>query len=197
MSWNGYVAALAWFLAHEQAEATARLAATLMPLWWSRGHGSEGLRWLDAALERRGSLAPPTLAKALLAKAGLLLEIGARHAQEARMLLEESLSLFRELKDEVWTVRAVSRLGWAVRRAGELDRGLALQEQAVALAREQTDTWSLALALNNLGYSLLQAGDHVRARAMLEESRVLCEATGEPEGIAAALERLAIECAFP
>jgi predicted ATPase/class 3 adenylate cyclase len=188
---DNFRAALAWFLAHEQAEATARLAATLMPLWWSRGHGSEGLRWLDAALERRGSLAPPTLAKALLAKAGLLLEIGARHAQEARMLLEESLSLFRELKDEVWTVRAVSRLGWAVRRAGELDRGLALQEQAVALAREQTDTWSLALALNNLGYSLLQAGDHVRARAMLEESRVLCEATGEPEGIAAALQGLA------
>jgi predicted ATPase/class 3 adenylate cyclase len=187
---DNFRAALAWFLAHEQADAAARLAATLMPLWWSRGHGSEGLRWLDAVLERRGSLAPPTLAKALFAKAGLLLEIGDHHVQ-APMLLEESLALFRELKDEAWTVRAVSRLGWAVRRAGELDRGLALQEQAVALAREQPETWSLALALNNFGFSLLKAGDHVRARAMLEESRVLCEATGEPEGIAAALQGLA------
>jgi predicted ATPase/class 3 adenylate cyclase len=187
---DNFRAALAWFLAHEQAEATARLAATLMPLWWSRGHASEGLRWLDAVLERRGSLAPPALAKALLAKAGLLLEIGDHHGQ-APMLLEESLALFQQLKDTTWTVRAVSRLGWAIRRAGELDRGLALHEQAVALAREQTDTWSLALALNNLGYSLLQEGDYVRARAMLEESRVLCEATGEPEGIAAALQGLA------
>ena len=187
---DNFRAALAWFLAHEQAEAAARLAAMLTPLWWSRGHGSEGLRWLDAALERRGNLLPPTLAKALLAKAGLLLEIGDHHGQ-APMLLEESLALFRELKDEAWTVRAVSRLGWAVRRAGELDRGLALQEQAVALARKQTDTWSLALALNNLGFSLLRAGDYVRAQEMLEESRVLCQAAGEPEGIAAALQGLA------
>jgi predicted ATPase/class 3 adenylate cyclase len=187
---DNFRAALAWSLAHEQAEPAARLAATLLPLWWSRGHGSEGLRWLDAALERRGSLTPPALAKTLFAKATLLLETGARHGQADR-LLEESLALFQQLKDTTWTVRAISALGWAMKRAGQLDRGLALQEQAAALAREQTDTWSLALALNNLGFSLLQAGDYVRARAMLEESRVLSEATGEPEGIAAALQGLA------
>jgi predicted ATPase/class 3 adenylate cyclase len=187
---DNFRAALAWFLAHEQAEATARLAATLLPLWWSRGHASEGLRWLDAALERRGSLTPPALAKTLFAKATLLLETGARHGQADR-LLEESLALFQQLKDTTWTVRAISALGWAMKRAGQLDRGLALQEQAVALGRQQADRWSLALALNNLGFSLLQAGDYVRGRAMLEESRVLSEATGEPEGIAAALQGLA------
>jgi predicted ATPase/class 3 adenylate cyclase len=183
-------AALAWLLAQEEAEAAAGLAATLMPLWRSRGHNSEGLRWLDAALAHRGNLAPPALAKALFAKAGLLLEIGADYRQ-AHTLLEKSLSLFRELKDDASTVRALSGLGWALWRAGELDRSLALQEQAVALAREQTDTWSLALVLNNFGFSLLMAGDHVQARAMLEESRVLCEAVGEPEGIASALQALA------
>jgi predicted ATPase/class 3 adenylate cyclase len=188
---DNFRAALAWSLAHEQAEATARLAATLMPLWWSRGHGSEGLRWLDAALERRGSLTPPALAKTLFAKATLLLEIGARHGQADR-LLEESLALFQQLKDTTWTVRAISALGWAMKRAGQLDRGLALQEQAVALGRQQADRWSLALALNNLGFSLLRAGDHLRARAVLEEALALWQTAGEPEGTAFTLDGLAL-----
>ncbi len=188
---DNFRAALAWFLAHEQAEAAARLAATLLPLWRSRGHGSEGLRWLEAALERRGSLTPPTLAKTLFAKGTLLLETGA-HQGQADRLLEESLALFQELKNTTWTVRAVSVLGWAMRRAGEVDRGLALQQQAVALGREQTDRWSLALALINLGFSLLQAGDHVRARPVLDESLVLCQALGDPDGIAFTLDGLAL-----
>jgi tetratricopeptide (TPR) repeat protein len=187
---DNFRAALAWSLAHEQAEAAARLAATLMPLWWSRGHGNEGLRWLDAALDRRGSLTPPTLAKTLFAKATLLLEMGPRHGQADR-LLEQSLALFQELKDTTWTVRALSVLGWAMRQAGRIDRGLALQEQAVALGREQTDRWTLALALSNLGFSLLRVGDHLRARPVLDESLVLCRALGEPEGIALTLDGLA------
>jgi predicted ATPase/class 3 adenylate cyclase len=187
---DNFRAALAWSLAHDRDELSARLAAALMPLWWSRGHGNEGLRWLDAVLERRGSLAPSALAKALFAKGNLLLEIGAHHGQ-ADKLLEESLFLFQELKDTAGTVRAASVLGWAVRRAGEIDRGLALQDQAVALAREQTDTWSLALALSSFGSSLVRAGDHVRARAVLEEALVVCRAAGDPEGTAATLNSLA------
>jgi predicted ATPase len=188
---DNFRAALAWSLAHEEAEAAARLAATLMPVWWSRGHGNEGLRWLETALERRSRLTPPTLAKALFAKAYLLLETGARLGQADR-LLEESLSLFRALKDTTWTVRALSVLGWAMRRAGQADRGLALQEQAVTLGREQTDRWTLALALSNLGFSLLVAGDHVRARSVLDESLAVCRALGEPEGIAFTLDGLAL-----
>jgi len=111
-----------WFRCGEvqrHGSSVERLAAILMPLWWSRGHGNEGLRWLDAALERRGSLAPPALAKALFAKATLLLETGARLGQADR-LLEESLSLFRALKDHLDGSRPLrARLGDA---AGGRDR---------------------------------------------------------------------------
>jgi hypothetical protein len=65
--------------------------------------------------------------KVLFTKATLLLETGARHGQADR-LLEESLGLFQELKDTTWTVRAIPVLGWAMRRAGQLDRALALQD---------------------------------------------------------------------
>ena len=188
---GNFRAVLAWSLAQREAEVTARLGAALTALWLSRGHANEGVRWLDAALEQRGSLPRPVLAKALFVKANLLLEIGADHGQ-VDVLVEESLGLFRELEDTTWTVRALSVLGWAVRRAGDADRGLALQAQAVAMARDQTDTWNLAMAVGNLGLSLLDAGKHAQAQAALEESLALSRELGEPEGIALALDGLAM-----
>jgi predicted ATPase/class 3 adenylate cyclase len=178
--------ALACFLAHQEVEAIARLAAPIVPFWRSRSHANEGLRWLDATLEHRSILSQPALAKALFAKGTLLLELGADHHQ-ANTLLEESLALFQELADSIWTVRSVSMLGWAASRAGDLDRSVALRQQAVAMARDEGDEWNLAMALGNLGSSLLRVGDFARARAAFEESLALYRSVGEPEGIGFAL----------
>jgi tetratricopeptide (TPR) repeat protein len=129
---DNFRAALAWSLAHQEADVTARVAGELMSFWASRGHVSEGLLWLDAALDHRDSLSRSALAKALFAKSYLLLQVGGDHEQ-AKALLEDSLSLFLELGDTTWTVRTVSVLGQAAMRGGEFDRGLALRERAVAL----------------------------------------------------------------
>jgi predicted ATPase len=179
-------ASLAWFLADQEAGATARLAVSVLPFWVSRSHGNEGLRWLNAVLERRGMLSSPALAKALFAKAFLLLQLGVDH-QQANTLLEESLALFQELEDATWTVRTVSQLGWVASRAGDLDRSVALHEQAVALARDEEDQWNLATALGDLGGSLLNVGDFARARAVFDESLALSRSVGEPQGIGFAL----------
>jgi predicted ATPase/class 3 adenylate cyclase len=142
--------ALAWSLAHREAEVTARLAWALTDLWESHGHLSEGLRWLDEALKQRDNLSRPALAKALFGKSYLLLLVSDHHEQ-ADALLEESLQLFQELGDTTLTISALSMLGWAAEQAGEVDRGLALREQAVVLARGQKDRLNLATALSNLG----------------------------------------------
>jgi tetratricopeptide (TPR) repeat protein len=182
-------AALTWSLAQGEAEVTARLAGALMPFWVSRGRVSDGLRWLEAALEHRGSLSRSALAKVLFAKAYLLLQVGAHHGQ-ANALLEESLALFQELGDSTWTVRTISVLGLAAMRARDFERGLALREQAVALARAEADEWNLAMALLNLGLSRLQVEDHARARVALQETLELHQALGELEGAAVALDGL-------
>ena len=184
-------AALAWSLTHHDIETTGRLAGALMAWWVARGHASEGLRWLDAALAHRGDLSQPVLAKALFAKANLLLQAGAHHEQ-AKPLLEESIALFQELGDISWTVRTVSVLGWAAMRAGEFDRGLALREQAVALARDRASDWDLALAVGNLGLSLLRVDEHARAQVALEEGLARFRALGEAEGMAFGLYGLGI-----
>jgi predicted ATPase/class 3 adenylate cyclase len=188
---DNFRAALTWSLTHHDIETAGRLAGALMAWWVSRGRASEGLRWLDAALEHRASVSQPVLAKALFAKAYLLLQAGARHGR-ANMLVEESLSLFRKLGDISWTVRAVTVLGWAAMRAGEFDRGLALREQAVELARDGAGDWDLALALGNLGLSLLRVDKHAGAQVALEESLALLRALGDDEGIALGLYGLGI-----
>jgi predicted ATPase/class 3 adenylate cyclase len=179
-------AALTWSLTHHDLERAGRMAGALMAFWDSRGRRSEGLQWLDAALVHRDSLSQPTLAKALFAKASLLLEIGVDHRQ-AETLLTESRSLFQALGDTTWTVRTISMLGWAALRAGDVDRSVELREQALALARDEGDMWNLAMALGNLGTSLLKAEDLARARAVYDESLAAYRAVGEPEGIGLAL----------
>jgi predicted ATPase/class 3 adenylate cyclase len=188
---DNFRATLAWFLTHQDAEVTARLAWALTDLWESHGHLSEGLRWLDAALDQRDNLSRPALAKALFGKAYLLLNASDHHGQ-ADTLLEESLRLFQELGDTTLTISALSMLGWAAEQAGEVDRGLDLRERAVALARGQNDRLNLATALSNLGLSLLMTDDHARARAPLEESLALCRALGDLKGIASAIDALAM-----
>ena len=186
---DNFRAALTSSLAQHRSDTAARLAAALMPLWVSRGHVTEGVRWLDAALEHHDSISPHALGKTLFVKSYLLLDTGA-HQGQAERLLEDSLSLFRMLGDTTWTVRAVSMLGRTAIRAREFDRGIALREQAVALAREQEDKWNLAIAVYNLGLSLLQAGDHGRARAALDEALTLHQSFGDLESTALALDGL-------
>jgi tetratricopeptide (TPR) repeat protein len=188
---DNFRAALAWSLAHQEAEVTARLAWALIDLWESHGHLSEGLRWLDAALKQRDNLSRPALAKALFGKAYLLLN-ASDHYEQADALLEESLQLFQELGDTTLTISALSMLGWAAEQAGEVDRGLDLREQAVVLARGQNDRLNLATALSNLGLPLMMTDDHARARAPLEESLALCRELGDLKGIASAIDALAM-----
>jgi tetratricopeptide (TPR) repeat protein len=183
---NNLRAALAWFLAHQEVEATVRVVAPIVPFWISRSHANEVLRWLDRALGHRSSLSPPALAEVLFAKGNLLLELGADHEQ-ANTLLEESLAWFQELGDITRAVRTLLMLGWAASRAGDLDRSVGLREQAVALARGEADEWNLAMALGNLGGSLWKVGDYTRARAALGESLLLYRALGDLEGTAFAL----------
>jgi predicted ATPase/class 3 adenylate cyclase len=188
---DNFSAALGWSLAHQEVRITARLAGALMQYWLSRGRAGEGLRWMGAALEHRDRLTAPVLARLLFAKAYLLLQMGAHHRQ-AITLLEESLSLFREIGDTTRTVWAISVLGHAALRADELDRSLKLREEAVALAREDADRWNLAMAVGNLGISLLAVEEQARARSALEESLTLYRAVGEPAGIAFAHVGLAM-----
>lgn len=187
---DNFRAALVWSAAHRQPETTAKLAEGLRLFWEDRGPISEGLQWLDAALEHRASLSLPTLAKVLSAKAALLL-FSRGDYQQATPLLEESLRLFRELGDTSRVVRSLSHLGLATMLDGDQHRSATLNDQAVALARQQDDREVLSLALSNQGAFLGVHEDHVRASVALQESLILAREVGDLRGIAHTLQNLA------
>ena len=182
--------ALAWSVAHQQPETTAKLAEGLRLFWEDRVPASEGLRWLDAALKHREDLSLPTLAKALSTKGALLLIIlGDR--EQAKPALNESLQLSRDLGDTTRVVRTLSYMGIVAMQEGDHKRSVALHDEAVALAREQNDSQVLATALINQSGVLMLHGDHVKARRALDESLVLVRQLGDPRGIVYVLTYLA------
>jgi predicted ATPase/class 3 adenylate cyclase len=187
---DNFRAALAWSAAHQQYETTAKLAEGLRLFWQDQGPVSEGVRWLDAALQHREHLSLPTLTRVLSAKAALLLVIQGDRNQ-AMPLLQESLRLARVLGDTTRLIRNLSYLGIVAEQEGDYQQSVALHDQAVALARTQPDRELLATALVNQSGVYMLHGQHAQARAALEESLVLVRQLKDPRGIAYALTYLA------
>jgi predicted ATPase/class 3 adenylate cyclase len=187
---DNFRAALAWSAAHQQYETTAKLAEGLRLFWQDQGPVSEGVRWLNAALQHREYLSLPTLTRVLSTKAALLLVIQGDRNQ-ATPLLRESLRLARELGDTTRLIRNLSYLGIVAEQQGDYQRSVALHDEALALARTQPNQELLATALVNQSGVYMLHGHYAQARAVLEESLVLVRKLEDPRGIAYALTYLA------
>jgi predicted ATPase/class 3 adenylate cyclase len=178
-------AALAWTRGQpDPVEAELRLASALHWFWYLHGHLSEGRAWLGGALAR-GAAAGRTAARArALGAAGTL----AWHQSDlvsARALLEESVTLGRQLGDDGIAAYALLHLVATTRDQGDLATARTLGEESVALWRDLGDTWGEAYALLWLGLVVRDQGDLARARALEEGSVRLARQVGEPRLLAA------------
>jgi predicted ATPase/class 3 adenylate cyclase len=123
-------AALHW--AREAAEAVLmlRLTLALRPFWTVRGHWLEGRRWLEAALTVRGPVPSRMRAQALDAVVRIAVHQSDRDPQVLARA-EESLALFRALRDKRGIASALKNVGYLtagsdnVRAATLLEEGLA------------------------------------------------------------------------
>ena len=86
-----------------------RTAAALWVFWATRGHLSEGRRWLEGAVSRGGPAADPARAKALDG-AGWLAAYQDDYGA-AKALVEEGLSVYRELGDKEAVASSLASLG--------------------------------------------------------------------------------------
>jgi predicted ATPase/class 3 adenylate cyclase len=188
---DNFRAALTWTVVNQEPESTAKIAAGLRPFWEHRGAASEELGWLDAALEHRGSLSRPTLAKVLPAKGTVLLIVRGDHEQ-AKRLLQESLPLSQDSGDPKQVVRTLSHLGIAAMLEDDHHQSAAFHDKAVALARQLNDRQVLAKALTNQSGLYMVHGDHVQAKAALRESLTYVRDVGDQRGVAVILGYLAV-----
>jgi predicted ATPase/DNA-binding SARP family transcriptional activator len=183
--------ALAWSLESGKSEGTLRLAGALAYFWELRGYWSEGPKWLNAALapssrEQSGRTAageishPSCVEMAQRAKvlygAGRIRFLSLFDPHTSRMIVEESLRLWRELGDKWWMAVALEHLGFML-MAEDIQTTRARLEEGVALARQVEDRWPLAICLIRLAGSMRT--DHAAARRIREEGVAVARSVGD------------------
>jgi non-specific serine/threonine protein kinase len=173
--------------AEGDAEAWLRLAAALLGFWHMRGYLDEGREWLHGALSV-GSNASPSLRARALCGAGLI----AWRQGDARAgaLLQDSVTLFRELGDNWGIAYSLHHLAHVMERRLDYAQATAMYEESLARFRDERNKWGVGWSLHCRGNLALGQGDDRRAEALLEESLSLCREVGNTWTLAYVLSSL-------
>jgi DNA-binding CsgD family transcriptional regulator/tetratricopeptide (TPR) repeat protein len=184
-------AALRWTLEEGKAELSLELAAALWTFWYTRGHLSEGRRWLESAISEAGPSATLTKAKAFNGAGYITLFQGDYGA--AKEFLEEGLILYRQLGDTEGIASSLIYLGFvAVLGQRDLETVPALYEEAAGLGPELQDRRVVANLLLFSGLIAISQGDWKRGLALNDESLALFRQIGDIQGMGHCLNNLGI-----
>jgi predicted ATPase len=165
-------AALEWSRARHDIDHVASVAASIHLYWGVHGPNTDGVAWLEEALEAERTLPPYLRAKAFLARAevaGFNFDL-INQSRRAR----EGLDIARRLGDDLLTARFLAQLAQFKFLTGRPDGTV---DEAEDLARQAGDPWALA------GSVMLQGAAHYHrdpaaARRYYEEARRVAEAVG-------------------
>jgi predicted ATPase/class 3 adenylate cyclase/DNA-binding CsgD family transcriptional regulator len=186
-------AALEWGLGPDgDPDLALRLCGALAWYWYNPGsyggpHLEESRLWFGQALIR-GRGASLGRVKAL-AGAGRM-EHMQQESAVARPLIEESLTLARQMGDRWWTAWGLHMLGRVAYFDGDAETAMSLGQESLTLAREIQDDWVGAWALHLLALASYIADDFARARLYFDESLTIRRRLGYSEGIGLVLSLL-------
>lgn len=171
-------AALGWSV-QNQPEVALRIGAALRRFWWSQGYISEGLDWLERALEvSRGKNISLSVRAAAQVAAGTLTSIQSNY-EKAISFLEEALAIYRSLEDKDGMAKALGNLGMALGRQGKVDKAREVMQECLKLDRQREDLWGVAYDLSTLGDLAYYKKDLGEARAYFSEASRLYQALGD------------------
>lgn len=102
-----------------------------------------------------------------------------RDSDAASGMIAPLVDLCDEQGFAFWRAVALTAKGWAVARAGELARGVALLEEGLAAYRAIGSEFLRPLGTNALAEALLQAGETGRAIALLDETLAAVARNGD------------------
>lgn len=167
-------------------EAILKLAAGLLKYWETRGHFSEGRKYLKALLAQAAGAAPGrALAEAHEAAGTLAFKQGDN--PEARAHYEESLRINRLLGDKRGIANSCNSLGSIEITQGNRAAAHAFFNECLALRRELEDKPGVANVFSNMGYLAYEQGDYATARSLYEESLKIQREMGDSYSVAYAL----------
>ena len=186
-------ASLTWFLKQTEPGASLRLASSLWRFWTVRGYLREGRDWLAQALALPAGNIPKfsaDRARALNGAGSLAWNQGDYPA--ARGLLEESLSLRRQISDTQGVADTLNNLGNVAAEQGDYPTSRALLEESLAFMRTLSDAEGIAATVSNLARIAFWQGDFDAARSLYDESLDGDRQRGDGWGIANSLCGLAL-----
>ena len=181
-------AALRWYLAREDQDGALALSSASSAFWLSRGHLTEGRRWLEQALALGDG--PPTADRARASIAAGLLAYHQADYAVAATHLQRGLDQCRARGDEADIARALAALALARTRAGDLAPALHLAEEALDAYRRLDDEAGVGRSLETLGRVLWIRGDYGLARARLQETLDVARRLGARDLVARASQGL-------
>jgi predicted ATPase/class 3 adenylate cyclase len=181
-------AALDWAHGAARHDLELRLAGALWWFWLVRGHATEGLARLDAALVHAGATAGPAYATALRARGLLLQELD--RLEEAEADGRKLLAIADATEDVALRARAIDLLANIVNRRGDYERARRLNEEVAALYRKAGDAVLLSGALDGLADVALKQSRFQDAAALSTEALEIRRAIGDVAGVATALSNL-------
>jgi predicted ATPase/class 3 adenylate cyclase/Tfp pilus assembly protein PilF len=182
-------ASLEHMLESGDADGALRLSGAIWMYWQTRGHWTEGRRFLTAAVVLGADLEPERLVDSLWG--GALLALWQGDTDEGERLASRILEISKTAPEQehAYSV-AIHLLAIVADRRGDREQAVALLEESVALGRGGGDPWLFSIALNNLGDLLAGEGDYERAAELFEESLAIGEARGDLDRRARALNNL-------
>jgi predicted ATPase/transcriptional regulator with XRE-family HTH domain len=189
-------------------EIGLRLAAALLGFWRVLGYFGEGREQLTRLLggvtvqstqKARPNLSPDSrdqpapsmcvspsaiaecVTKAVYSAGLLALDQGDYSA--ARSLLEQSLTLWRDLGDKRGIAKALSSLGNVANEQGDYPLARSLHEEGLALRREVGSKIDVAISITNLASVLKEQREFDSACSLFEEGLALSRESGDSWGM--------------
>lgn len=187
-------AALEWGL-DQNPELALRLAGDLSHYWSRSGYASEGLHWVQLALEQVAGLPPVegdaarerqlNQAYAHLGMSNILVTLGDMAA--SKQYSEASLKTWQQFGVKRELALASMNIGASSQFPTDADTALAAVKEALAILRPLDEPWALAYALGAaaavIGWLEHENGTAV-ARSYLEEGIGILRTLGDETGLA-------------
>lgn len=173
-----------------RASFILRLAGALAPFWFLRGHWGEGRRWLEVAIAMPDHAGVDKALRARTLYVGVPMLIYQGDLAQARLLSEQSVTLYRELDDREGLLAALLQLCRTLDYQDETEPLQRRAHEALVLAEALPDSPLKAQAYTELSGRLVSSGAGYPTTAVkshLEESIHIYRAHDNPAGLANAL----------
>lgn len=173
-------AAIRWAVESGHLEMGLRLGGALLPFWVMHAHYATG-RALLSSFDLQRAEHTPAWANALFGAGRLALQQGDHDS--AYQYLEQSLTLYRELGDEVAVRKVMIDQARAYLRHGNYPRAEELASEALRIARAARDVQVMTSALTHLGHIAANHNDYARAHELYTECLQLYRSMKDKWGI--------------